>query len=75
MKNNRWSTREDKINFLRNHPDLWDAHEKVIKQALVEAKLVSPKTYIRDIGLWRICEDLKNEAKRKKREEAQRKPQ
>jgi len=45
------SKQHDKIEFLKQHPELWAAKYTIIKAAMVRAGLLSNSTYVYDVKL------------------------
>lgn len=50
------SSRTDKIVFISKHKELWEVDAVVVKRALVKAGLVSPSTYVLDLGIRELVE-------------------
>ena len=62
MPKGKWiSTQNQKIGFLRRRPDLWDASQKAIKDAFVNARLCSDTTYCGDLRIERMRAKVKAE--------------
>lgn len=50
------SSRQQKVLWLASHPEMWHRHPLDIKDALVEAGLVSAKTYVGDLRIATLVE-------------------
>ena len=58
------STREEKVDYMSRHPELWDRSPLQIKRALVEAGLLSPHTYVLDVRVPSLIKAAKKAAAR-----------
>jgi hypothetical protein len=56
---NQKSTPEEKVLWLRGHPELWDAEPTVIVKAMKCSGLVAPSTYPPDVRLADVIAEAK----------------
>jgi hypothetical protein len=58
------SRQQSKVNFLREHPELWALSPQEIVLELKKALLVSSATYWKDVHVLEIVESARKEADR-----------
>jgi len=55
------STREEKLGWLRAHPEVWDLPRHQIRDKLASARLCAFTTYPMDLQLGKLIDELKRE--------------
>jgi hypothetical protein len=58
QQGHRLSTPAQKLEWLRQHPELWDRPGFEVKRAMIAAGLCSENTHVRDLKLPRLLQEI-----------------